>query len=112
MTKPKQPRLTPALFHILLCLAEEEEKHGYGIMLEVRERTAGAVKLGPGSLYWSLDRLEEAGLIEPIPEVASADDAKRRNYYRLTTRGKVTLSEETQKLAIIVELARERAVIE
>ena len=106
----KTIRLTPALFHVLLALAEGE-KHGYGIMLEVRERTAGSVKLGPGSLYWLLDRLEEADLItETKPRRGQSDD-QRRNYYKLTRNGGRILKEEAAKLADIVKLARARNVL-
>jgi DNA-binding PadR family transcriptional regulator len=110
MTKTKKIRLTPALFHILLSLAEGE-KHGYGIMLEVRERTDGSVKLGPGSLYWALDRLEEEGLISEIDPAETGAEEERRKYYCLTETGKTTLSVEAAKLADIVDLARERQVI-
>ena len=110
MTKTKQIRLTPPLFHILLSLTEGE-KHGYGIMLEVRQRTGGNVKLGPGSLYWSLDRLEECGLIAEAGDQKTGSGEERRVYYRLTGKGRNTLRDETAKLADIVELARAREVI-
>ena len=110
MTRTKKIRLTPALFHILLSLAEGE-KHGYGIMLEVRERTGGSVKLGPGSLYWALDRLEEEGLISETESANGGAEEERRKYYCLTEIGRTSLSTEAAKLADIVELARARQVI-
>ncbi len=106
----KTIRLTPALFHVLLALAEGE-KHGYGIMLEVRDRTGGSVKLGPGSLYWLLDRLEEADLITPTKPRRGKSDDERRNYYKLTRNGGRILKAEAAKLADIVKLARARNVL-
>src|SRR5205085_195207 len=85
-------------FHILLSLAGEEQ-HGYGIMQEVLDRTDGKVRLWPATLYGSLKRLIDAGLIEesderPVPE---SDDARRR-YYRLTRLGRHVLDAESERL--------------
>src|SRR3989304_3815651 len=90
--------LTPATFHILLSLADEE-RHGYGIIKDVERRTAGRMKLGPGTLYGSIQRLLAAGLIaeseeRPAPE---ADDERRR-YYRLTAVGRRGASAEAERL--------------
>ncbi len=98
--------LTPAVFHILLALADGEA-HGYAIMLEVAERSSGVVKLGPGTLYGAISRLLEDGLIEesnerPGPEM---DDSRRR-YYRITPSGGAVLAAETQRLASLVRAAR------
>src|SRR6187551_2220433 len=76
--------LTPAVFHILLALADGE-KHGYGIMKEVTQRTEGQMRMGPGTLYGSIGRMLASGLIEetgerPDPEM----DDERRRYYHLT----------------------------
>ena len=89
-------------FHILLSLAGEEQ-HGYGIMQEVLERTDGKVRLWPATLYGSIKRLIEAGLIEesnerPAPEL---DDARRR-YYRLTGLGRQVLRTECERLQKLV----------
>src|ERR1700677_3810739 len=89
-------------FHIMLSLAGEEQ-HGYGIMQEVLERTAGKVRLWPATLYGSLKRLIEAELIEesderPAPEL---DDARRR-YYRLTALGRRVLDAECERLQELV----------
>src|SRR5580693_2588894 len=89
-------------FHIMLSLAGEEQ-HGYGIMLEVFEHTGGKVHLWPATLYGSLKRLIEAGLIEesderPAPEL---DDARRR-YYRLTALGRRVLDAECERLQELV----------
>src|SRR5579859_4807750 len=80
--------LTPAVFHILLALADRE-RHGYGIMQEVTESTQGQVQMGPGTLYGTIKRMIASDLIEesderPDPEL----DDERRRYYRLTTFGR------------------------
>ena len=87
-------------FHILLCLVEGEQ-HGYGIMQNVLARSEGKVRLWPATLYGSLKRLIEAGLIvesggRPAPEF---DDARRR-YYKLTTLGRRVLDLESQRIEI------------
>ena len=81
------PPLTPAVFYILLALADGD-KHGYGIMKEVEERTEGQIRLKPGTLYQAISRLVSAGLIEEIAERPDpATDDERRRYYRLTGGG-------------------------
>jgi DNA-binding PadR family transcriptional regulator len=89
-------------FHIMVCLAGEEQ-HGYGIMQQVLNRTAGKVRLWPATLYGSLKRMIEAELIEesdarPAPEL---DDARRR-YYRLTPLGRQVLDAECERLQELV----------
>jgi hypothetical protein len=83
MTKTENPEdllpLTPAMFHILLALSDRE-RHGYDIMREVDERTEGKMRLGPGTLYGSIKRMLQSGLIEeldqrPDPELDDEDDA-------------------------------------
>ena len=103
--------LTPAVFHILLALADAE-RHGYGIIKEVEARTGGAVRLGPGTLYGSIRRMLEEGLIEesderPDPE---ADDERRR-YYRLTDFGRRVATAEAQRLAALVSAARAKRLL-
>jgi DNA-binding PadR family transcriptional regulator len=93
-------------FHIMLSLAAGEQ-HGYGIMQEVLERTAGKLRLWPATLYGSIKRLIEAGLIEesderPAPEL---DDARRR-YYRLTALGRRVLNAECERLQELVRIIR------
>src|SRR5262249_42650168 len=81
----RTPPLSPQQFHILLALADED-RHGYGIILEVAERTGGAVRLGTGPLYTAIGRLAGNGLIE---ETSRRDrDDERRRYYRLTAAGR------------------------
>src|SRR5687767_10386870 len=77
--------LSPPVFHILLALADAD-RHGYGILQEVQERTHGAVKLGPGTLYGAIKRLRDGGLIEER-EDPSAESDERRRYYHLTGLG-------------------------
>jgi DNA-binding PadR family transcriptional regulator len=76
--------LTPAVFHILLALADKE-RHGYGIMKEVAARTDGKVILGPGTLYGTISRLLEAGLIKESEERSDPQlNDERRRFYRIT----------------------------
>jgi len=91
-------------FHILLSLAGQEQ-HGYGIMQEVLDRTGGKVRLWPATLYGSLKRLIENGLIEesgerPAPDI---DDARRR-YYKLTSLGRKALDLESERLEELVRI--------
>ena len=102
--------LTPVALNVLLALADGE-RHGYGIMLEVKERTGGKVRLGPGTLYGAIKRLKEGGIIEesgtrPDPE---ADD-ERRCYYRLTGFGGEVLAAEVERLDGLVHAARQKGV--
>ncbi len=93
-------------FYILLSLAGEEQ-HGYGIMQQVLERTGGKVRLWPATLYGSLKRLIEAGLIEESSQrpAAEFDDARRR-YYRLTRLGRRVLDAESDRLQELVVALR------
>lgn len=107
MAKPDPQKFLPLKtnwFHILLSLAGEEQ-HGYGIMQEVLARTDGKVRLWPASLYGSLKRLIEAGLIaesaeRPAPEL---DDSRRR-YYKLTRLGQSVLDAESARLTELVRI--------
>ncbi len=106
-------RLTPAFFHILLAVVNEAS-HGYAIMQAVQERTGGAVKLGPGSLYWAIKRLVDADLLKevpaPSPRVPRVDD-KRRRFYALTVFGREVLKQEVEILAEIVGYAESQKLI-
>ena len=102
--------LTPAVFHILLALADGE-KHGYAIMQEVEETTEGKVQMGPGTLYGSIKRMLTAGLIEESDDRPDpALDDERRRYYRQTGLGQRVLREETERMAGLIALARRRHV--
>ena len=98
--------LPPVTFHILVALAEED-RHGYAIMQDVAQRTDGALKLGAGTLYRSVQRMLEQGLISevssrPAPEM----DDERRRYYRITPFGRTVARAEARRLAQMLKLAR------
>src|SRR5688500_12889063 len=100
--------LTPAVLHILLALSAEE-RHGYGIMKQVARESHGKVKMGPGTLYGSLGRMMEAGLIrESDKRVDPAMDDERRIYYTLTGIGRTPLSAELNRYRELVAVAREK----
>lgn len=95
-----------ATFHILLALAGED-RHGYGIILEVQARTGGALRLSAGTLYRSIQRMMEDGLIVEVHErPAPEDDDERRRYYRITPFGSRVAQAEVQRLAELVRLGR------
>ena len=100
MTSP----LTPAVFHVLLALAGGE-RHGYGILKDVLHHTDGEVRLGPGTLYGTLQRLMEAGWVEESSRRASVEDERRR-FYRLTRGGRLALEAEVQRMERLVMQAR------
>jgi DNA-binding PadR family transcriptional regulator len=103
--------LTPAVFHILLALADGE-KHGYAIMQEIGARTGGAVRLGPGTLYGSIQRMLKDGLIVEAQERAdSARGGERRRYYRLTSFGLRVLQAEARRLEQLVRIAQTKRVL-
>ncbi|HUF39726.1 MAG TPA: PadR family transcriptional regulator [Anaerolineales bacterium] len=103
--------LTPAVFHILLALADGE-KHGYAIMQEIEAISHGQVKMGPGTLYGSIKRMLAAGLIEEADERPDPElDDQRRRYYRLTGLGGSVVEAESRRLAALVTLARSKEVL-
>ena len=98
--------LQPTTFHILLSLAEED-RHGYAIILDVARRTGGEIRLSAGTLYRSIQRMLELGLIietksRPIPEM----DDERRRYYRITPLGTAVAKAEVNRLSSLVKMAR------
>ena len=97
--------LPPATFHILLALATAD-RHGYGIIQDVEERTGRELRLSPGTLYRSIQRLLEQGLIVEPKRRLDADDDPRRRYYRITPFGKAVARAETRRLTHLVGLAR------
>ena len=104
-------RITPAFFYLLLTLVDGE-RHGYGMAQEVRERSEGAIKLGPGSLYWSLGRLAAVGLIEEVAASSTAERGEeRRRYYQLTEPGRAVLKREAQTLSKVIKFARAKRVV-
>jgi DNA-binding PadR family transcriptional regulator len=103
--------LSPAVFHILLALADGE-RHGYGIMQEVKFRTEGRVHLRPGTLYGAIKRLLEKGLIKEADERPDPDmDDERRRYYRLTEFGLRVLQAEASRLARLVSQAKAKQLL-
>ncbi|MGO9649531.1 Transcriptional regulator PadR family protein [Candidatus Sulfotelmatobacter kueseliae] len=92
--------LTPAVFFILFALAEGE-KHGYAIMQQVSILSDGKFRMGPGTLYTTIQRLLELSLIEEI----DADSGSRRRYYRLTRTGKLVFKAEVGRMDAVVKLA-------
>lgn len=104
--------VTPAEFYILLALADEN-RHGYAIMRQVETDSAGAVRLGPGTLYTAIKRLLESGCIREVESrVDPALDDARRKYYRLTASGRTAAAAEAERLVSLVRLARARHLIE
>jgi len=98
--------LSPATHQILLALAARD-RHGYAIVKAVDRQTGGAVRLGPGTLYAAIRRLEDAGLVAESPWRPESDlDDRRRRYYRLTASGREVLMAETDRLEAAVKLAR------
>lgn len=102
--------LSPVVLHILLALADEPQgKHGYAVAKEVEELTDNQIRMGPGTLYGSIQRLLDAGLIEerrPRP-----DDDERRRFYKLTGLGRRTLGLELSRLADVVAIARRKQLL-
>lgn len=102
------PPLTPAVFHILLALSSGE-RHGYGIMKQVEADSQGKVSMGPGTLYGSLKRMLDAGLVEESDKRVDPEmDDERRIYYQITGIGAKALAVELERYKRIVTLAQER----
>jgi len=98
--------MPPAVFHILTVLAQSDQ-HGYAILRAVREQTGGRVRLGPGTLYRSIQRMLEDGLIEELDDRPDPElDDERRRYYRITRVGRTAARAEAKRLADLVDLAR------
>src|SRR5262245_51307077 len=103
--------LTPAMFEILVALADGE-RHGYAIMQEVDARTEGKTRLGPGTLYRSIQRLIEDGLITESGERPALEmDDERRRYYRITDFGYRVAVAEAQRLAELVATAQAKKLL-
>jgi DNA-binding PadR family transcriptional regulator len=111
MPKRKLDPLPSTAFQILLSLADQD-LHGYGIMRQVAEQTGGGMRLGPGTLYSSIQSLLEAKFIE---ELDSREDMKlgeeRRRYYRLTSAGRKLARSEADRLADLLRVARSRKIL-
>lgn len=111
MPKRKLDPLPSAAFHILLSLADED-LHGYGIMRQVEQQTSGRMRLGPGTLYSSIQALLEDGLIEEVVQSGRlAPGHERRRYYRLTTLGRKVARSEADRLADLLRVARAKKIL-
>lgn len=98
--------LPPATFHILIALADGD-RHGYGIIQDIAARTNGAVRLSAGTLYRSIQRMLEQGLVDETQERPAPDeDDERRRYYRLTPFGNAVACAEARRLSELVKLAQ------
>jgi DNA-binding PadR family transcriptional regulator len=102
--------MSPHVFHILLSLADRP-RHGYGILLDVEDRTGGGLVLGTGTLYSAIKRLRQLGWIAETGAPAGSDDDPRRRHYRLTAVGRRELRQEAERLQAMVRDARSRAVL-
>jgi DNA-binding PadR family transcriptional regulator len=100
--------LTPAVFHVLLALAEGQ-RHGYAILKDVERQTDGTMRMGPGTLYGTLQRLMEQGFVEEAAGPARPVDESRR-YYQLTRSGRAALKAEVGRMETLVRTARGRRV--
>jgi DNA-binding PadR family transcriptional regulator len=109
MPKQKLNPLPSAAFHILLSLADDD-LHGYGIMQQVAEQTAGRMRLGPGTLYSSIQALLEEGLIEELTG-GQKPGQERRRYYRLTSSGRKLARSEAERLAGLLRVARAKKIL-
>ena len=98
--------MTPAVLHILLSLAAED-RHGLGIAADVKAFSGGRLTLGPGTLYGTIKRLLEAGLVEDLGS-PSPDEDPRRRFYRITPKGRRALELETEGLAAVLGVAKRR----
>ena len=103
--------LTPAVFHILLALSDGHS-HGYGIMQDVEQFTGGELRLGPGTLYRSIQRMLVDGLIEELAiALHDESDDDRRRHYRLTNKGLEVAQREARRHADLVDVARRRGLL-
>jgi DNA-binding PadR family transcriptional regulator len=103
--------LTPAMFHILLTLCDGG-KHGYAIMREVESRSAGGVRLGPGTLYRSIQKMLDDGLVKETAERPNTEnDDERRRYYEMTDFGRAVAAAEAERLAEVVREAQAKKLL-
>lgn len=111
MPKRKLDPLPSAAFQILLALADED-LHGYGIMRQVAEQTGGRMRLGPGTLYSSIQALLEEKLIDEVGLKEDASlGAERRRYYRLNAAGRKLARSEAERLAALLRVARTKKIL-
>ena len=94
-----------AEFHVLLALSADD-RHGYGIIHDVESRTGGALRMSPGTLYRTVQRLVEERMIEELRRPSGPRIDPRRRYYRITDFGRAVVTAEAQRLSELVRLAR------
>jgi DNA-binding PadR family transcriptional regulator len=97
--------LPPAVFHILIALGDGES-HGYAVMQEVAARTEGRVRMSPGTLYGSIRKMLDEGLIEELFRRGRDAADERRRYYRVTKFGRAVAAAEAERLAALLHHAR------
>ncbi len=102
--------LTPATFHVLLALADQD-RHGYAILQEIEARTRGEVRLSAGTLYATIQRLLEQGLIAEVRKKAATGAEARRRCYHITPLGTAVARAETRRLAQLVRIARGAGIL-
>ena len=102
--------LTPPVFQILLSLVDAD-LHGYGLIMDIRERTAGEVSLTASTLYSAIKRLVAADLIEEVQSRPVAGDDPRRRYYAITALGRATVRAEAARLERLTAMAREKKLL-
>lgn len=103
--------LTPAVLYILMALSESD-KHGYGIMKQVEADSEGKVSMGPGTLYGSIKRMIDSGLVDESDKKIDPNmDDQRRIYYKITGLGKKTLEAELERYEQVVSLTKRRATL-
>ncbi len=111
MPKRKLDPLPSAAFQIMLALADDD-LHGYAIMRQVEEQSGGRLRLGPGTLYGSIQALLEGKLIEEVERLEDTEvHQERRRYYRLTAGGRKAARSEAEKMADVLRVARIRKIL-
>lgn len=103
--------LTPAMFHVLIALADAE-RHGYAIIKEIARRTEGEIRLSAGTLYALIKRFVDDGVIEESDERPDPSlDDERRRYYRLTSFGRDLARAEARRLETLIVMARAKHLL-
>jgi DNA-binding PadR family transcriptional regulator len=104
------PELTPIGFEVLLSLMEGP-RHGYGIKLDIEERTGGALSLGSGTLYQAIQRLEREGLLGVAADQDDAGDPRRGRSYAITDAGRLAVEAHLRRLSQVIDYAREHDLL-
>lgn len=114
MSTPRDPRaelpLSPPVFHVLLALGDRA-MHGYAIMQAFETKTGGSESILPGTLYATIARMVQGGLIEELAEAPAGSTDARRRYYRVTAHGRHVARAESERLARLLEVARSERLL-